>query len=232
MVGSVARETSIGGSRRQFEPTAWTLVLKARDHREWGALVELNWKPCYFYVRRKGFDIEDAKDLTQSFFADLMERGALASVTPSKGRFRSFLRACLDHFLANELDRRQARKRGAKGMRLDFKTAEGLLAESRVETAERSYERQWAVDLIERALRALKAELGPRFETLREYIAAGQPGRLGEVAARLGVTEGNVKVILHRARRRYGELLRAEVARTVEDPREIDDELKSIFAAL
>jgi RNA polymerase sigma-70 factor (ECF subfamily) len=222
----------MGGSRRGFEQTAWTIILKARDQKELGALVDRYWKPCYFYIRRKGHDVEDAKDLTQAFFTDFIQRDALAHVTKSKGKFRSFLLACLDHYLSNEYDRRKALKRGSKPLSLDFEGAEGLFAQSREETPERSYLRQWAVEQIERALAALKLEMGPRFDMLREYITAGQPGALREVAAKLGVTEGNVKVIIHRARRRYRDLLKIEIARTVESKGEVDEELKELFSAL
>ena len=228
----MARETTMGGSRRGFEQTAWTIILKARDHKEMGALVERYWKPCYFYIRRKGHDVEDAKDLAQAFFTDFIQRDALARVTKSKGKFRSFLLACLDHYLSNEYDRRKALKRGVKPMSLDFEGAEGLFAQSREETPERAYLRQWAIEQIERSLAVLKEEMGPRFDALREYITAGQPGTLKEVAAKIGVSEGNVKVIIHRSRRRYRDLLKAEVARSVESKGEVDDELKELFAAL
>ncbi len=228
----MARETTMGGNKRGFEQTAWTVILKARDQKELGALVERYWKPCYFYVRRKGHDVEDAKDMTQAFFTDFIQRDALARVTKSKGRFRSFLLACLDHFLSNEYDRRKALKRAGKPLSLDFEGAEGLFSQSREETPEQAYRRQWAVEHIERALAALKAEMGARFDALREYITAGQPGTLKAVAAKLGITEGNVKVIIHRARRRYRDLLKAEIARTVETQGEIDDELKDLFSAL
>jgi RNA polymerase sigma-70 factor (ECF subfamily) len=228
----MSRETTMGGSKGRFGSTRWTLVLRARDHKELDALIELYWKPCYFFVRRKGHDVEDAKDLTQGFFADFLEREALAHVTRSKGRFRSFLLACLEHYLSNEYDRRKAKKRAARLLSLDFEGAENLLAESDVADPERAYRRQWAVGVIDRALRALKEEMGPRFDALREYITAGQPGSVREVAGKLGLSESNVKVIVHRARRRYRELLKAEIARTVETPGEIADELRELFAAL
>jgi RNA polymerase sigma-70 factor (ECF subfamily) len=226
------RETSMGGDRRAFEPTAWTVILRARDQKEIGALVERYWKPCYFYIRRKGHDVEDAKDLTQAFFSDFIERDALARVTRSKGRFRSFLLACLDHYLSNEYDRRKAQKRGSRPLSLDFEGAENLFSQSPSQTPEHLYRRQWAVERIERSLQALKEEMGPRFDALREYITAGQPGTVKEVAERLKLSESNVKVIIHRSRRRYRELLRAEVARTVELKGEVDDELKELFSSL
>jgi RNA polymerase sigma-70 factor (ECF subfamily) len=229
---NMPRETTMGGSGRGFGQTAWTLILKARDRRELGALVERYWKPCYFYIRRKGHDVEDAKDLTQGFFSDFIERDALARVTKSKGKFRSFLLACLEHYLSNEYDRRKALKRGGKLLSLDFDGAEEMLTRAGESTPEQSYRREWAVGLIERALAALKGEMGPRFDALREYITAGQPGTLKEVAVKLDLSEANVKVIIHRARRRYRDLLKEEVARTVERKDEIDDELKELFAAL
>jgi RNA polymerase sigma-70 factor (ECF subfamily) len=228
----MVRETSVGGQRRSFGSTAWTVVLKARDRKEWGALIDSYWKPCYFYIRRKGHEVEDAKDLTQAFFFDLFERNALAGVSKTKGRFRSFLLACLSHYLSNEYDRRNAQKRGRKNLPLDFDGAERQLEDTRTESPERAYRRQWAMGVLDRASGALKEEMGPRFEALREYILAGQPGTLKAVADRLGLTEVNVKVIIHRARRRYRDLLKAEVARTVEDVRQVDDEIRDLLSAL
>lgn len=229
----MGRETSIGGTRGAFANTRWTVILKARDGKLLGDFLQNYWKPCYFYIRRKGQDVEDAKDLTQSFFLDFMERDALARVTKSKGRFRSYLLACLDHFLSNEYDRRKAQKRGAgRVFSIDFETIENIFARSDVDSPEKAFRRQWAIDHIERALKALKAEMGERFDALREYITAGQPGTLKEVAQKLGLSESNVKVIIHRARKRYRELLKEEVARTVERPGEVEEELLELFSAL
>ncbi len=229
----MAKETSIGGSRGGFRNTRWTLILRARDEKQLGEFLQNYWKPCYFYIRRKGQDVEDAKDLTQSFFVDFLQRDGLARVTRSKGRFRSYLLACLDHFLSNEYDRRKALKRGAgRVFSLDFQGAEEIFSRSGEDSPEKVYRRQWAVDHIERALLALKAEMGMRFDALREYIMAGQPGTLKEVAGRLALSESNVKVIIHRARKRYRELLKEEVARTVERPDEVEDELLELFSAL
>jgi len=228
----MVKETSIGGNRRSFQETRWTVILQARDRKELAGLVDRYWKPCYFYIRRKGHDIEDAKDLTQAFFTDFLMRDALARVTRSKGRFRSYLLACLDHFLANEYDRRNALKRAGRPLSLDFEGAEDLLSQSREESPARLYSRQWAISLMDQASHALKGEMGPRFDALKEYILAGQPGTVREVAERLGLTESNVKVIIHRSRRRYRELLRAEVARTVAAKGDVEEELQELFAAL
>ena len=223
----------MGGTRGAFGNTRWTLILRARDEKQLGEFLQNYWKPIYFYIRRKGQDVEDAKDLTQSFFLDFMERDALARVTRSKGRFRSYLLACLDHYLSNEYDRRKAQKRGAgRVFPIDVETAENIFARSDVDSPEKAFRRQWAIDHIERAMKALKAEMGERFDALREYITAGQPGTLKEVAEKLGLSESNVKVIIHRARKRYRELLKEEVARTVERPGEVEEELLELFSAL
>ncbi len=228
----MGRETTMGGKGGAFGQTAWTVILQARDRKELGALIERYWKPCYYYIRRKGHDVEDAKDLTQGFFGDFIERDALARVTKTKGKFRSFLLACLEHYLSNEYDRRKALKRGVKPLSLDFEGAEEMLTRAGEASPEQIYRREWAVGLINRAMAALKGEMGPRFDALREYITAGQPGTLREVAQKLGLSEANVKVIIHRSRRRYRDLLKEEVARTVERKGEIDEELQELFAAL
>ena len=228
----MARETTMGGSRRSFNETAWTVVLLARDKKEMGALINGYWKPCYFYIRRKGHDVEDAKDLTQGFFTDFLVRDGLARVTRSKGRFRSFLLACLEHFLSNEYDRRKAKKRAGKPLSLDFEGAENLFSNSRQDSPTKLYLRQWAHGIMERVTLLLKKEMGKRFDALREYILAGQPGSVRDIAKELGLSESNVKVIIHRARKRYRQLLREDVARTGESRGQIDEELKELFAAL
>jgi RNA polymerase sigma factor (sigma-70 family) len=227
-------ETSLGGGRRDFGQTSWTLVLQARDRKQLGALIERYWKPCYFFIRRKGHGVEDAKDLAQGFFSDFFERDALARVSRTKGKFRTFLLACLEHYLSNEYDRRKALKRGGdrKIGSLDFDGAEEMLARESDLSPERLYRRQWAIGLLERATLSLKRELGERFDALKEYITAGQPPSVREVAQSLGLSESNVKVIVHRARKRYKELLREEVARTVESKSAVDEELAELLAAL
>ena len=225
-------ETSLGGDRQQFEPTAWTVILKARDESELGELIHRYWKPCYFFVRRKGYSVEDAKDLTQGFYVDIMERNALAAVTPSKGRFRTFLLACLEHFLSHHRDRINTLKRGGAVAVMNFEAAESFLGAANTETPERAYLRQWGLEILDRALTALEGEMGDRFQALREYILAGRPGRLREVAERLQMTEGNVKVTIHRARQRYLELIRLDVGRTLDSPEEVEDELRELLGAV
>ncbi len=226
------KETSLGGSRRTFEPTAWTVVLRARDRKEAGALIKRYWKPCYFFLRRRGIGVEDAKDLTQGFFAEFLERNALARVAPAKGKFRSFLLACLEHFLSNEYHRRRAKKRSAKLVPLDLAGAEEIYAQSREADPEAEFRRQWAFAVVDRAAEALRASMGERFELVRGFLLGGGEARLRDLAIEHGVSESNAKVILHRARKRFRDLLRQEVAETLEDPREAEDELRELLRAL
>lgn len=228
----MSRETALGGDRRSFEPTVWTVVLKARDRKEAGALIERYWKPCYFYIRRRGYAVEDAKDLTQSFFSALLEQDALARVTKSKGPFRNFLLACLNHFLSDERGRQKAQKRGGGVPRVDFESAEKQLGLADPDTPETLFRRQWALETVGRALDRLRHEMGDRFRAFGDYITGGRPEDLKSLAARIGLSESNVKVILHRARRRLREIIETEVARTVEDPADVEGELAELMKAV
>jgi RNA polymerase sigma factor (sigma-70 family) len=232
-----------------FAATRWTLVLSAAKGsftpRATAALAELcraYWYPLYAFLRRRGHDTHEAEDLTQEFFARLLARDFLAGVDPQKGKFRSFLLAAMKHFLANEWDRSQAQKRGGGQVVLSF---DSLAAGSRYGlepahdlTPERLFERQWALAVLERVLERLQAEAiaeekQPLFEQLKIYLAAGRESiRYAQSAAELGMTEGAVKVAVHRLRRRYRELLREEIAQTVASPEEIDEEIRYLLSCL
>jgi RNA polymerase sigma-70 factor (ECF subfamily) len=196
----------------------------------------------YCYVRRRGWNVADAQDLTQAFFVFLLEKHAFEAADPERGRFRSLLLASLKNFLANQVRSEQAEKRGG-GVRhfsIDFDDGERRLPEEPADglTPERLYERRWALTLLDAALDRLrqehlaagKAEL---FEALRSLLtpsAESPPYR--EIAERLAMTEGAVKVAVHRLRRRYGEMLRELVAQTVGSPEDVDDELRQLLSAL
>ncbi len=236
----------------QFATTRWSLVTAARDPAEPQAqaalaeLCELYWYPLYAYIRRHGHNADDAQDLTQEFFARLLATKALAGVDRRKGRFRSFLLAACNHFLANERDRANALKRGGGRAPLSF-SINALEAESRFQaepepshelTPERLFDRRWALTLLEQVLSRLSAEMtrsgkSPLFEHLRPALLGehGAPPH-AETAARLGMTEGAVKLAIHRLRQRYRTLLTEEIARTVDEPGEVDDELRDLFAAV
>ena len=235
------RETSIGGPRGGFQPTLWTLVSRARDTRSTVARGAMNdliaryWKPVYVFVRRKGADIEEAKDLTQGFFTRVMEKDYLRAFDRTRGRFRTFLLTALQHYCANERDRERAIKRGGgRTLSLDFETAPEPAVH---ETPERAFQRRWALETIDRALARLegefrKADRADHFEALRSHLsAAGGAPSLRRIAERIKTSEANVKVILHRARRRLREILRAEVAPTL-DGADADDELRCLLSAL
>ena len=220
------RETELGSGGRDFLPTAWTQVQQARDaettesRRAWDQLIVLYWKPVYFHVRRKGFPVEDAKDLTQAFFATMMERDALQSVDRSRGRFRAFIRACLEHFLANERDRRgAARRRG------DFDVRE---AETQF-SSDRDFDHDWATTVLGRAFGALREE-APREARVVEAARSGGKS-LAEVAGELGTSEANAKVLAHRGRKHLREIILRELRATVTKPGEEREELADLFRA-
>jgi RNA polymerase sigma factor (sigma-70 family) len=232
-----------------FAATRWTLVLAAADGnvspRARAAMEELcrlYWYPLYAYVRRRGHEAHEAEDLTQEFFLRLLAKKSLADVDRQKGKFRAFLLAALKHFLANEWDRRHAQKRGGREVVISL---DALGAESRYQlepahelTAEKLFERQWAIAVLDQVLARLQTELAAEgkqamFDGLKPFLAAGrQAGGYAEAAARLGMTEGAVKTAVHRLRRRYRQLLREEIAQIVAEPEEIDEEIRYLLACL
>jgi RNA polymerase sigma-70 factor (ECF subfamily) len=230
-----------------FATTHWSLVLAARDRAEPGAadalasLCALYWYPLYAYVRRRGHGAEAAHDLTQEFFSRLLEKDFLAAVDRGKGKFRSFLMACFGHFLANEYDRGRAKKRGGgrRVLSLDAADAEGrYLAEPAGGlTAEQLFERRWALALLQEVMGRLRDEFeakgkGRLFERLRGFLVGEKGGGYRRAADELGLSEGAVKVAVHRLRQRYRELLHEEIGRTVGTADEIEAEVRALFAAL
>ena len=193
-------------------------------------------------MRRLGHSPHDAQDLTQEFFARLLAKNYLAGADESRGRFRSFLLSSLKHFLANEWDKACAQKRGGGQVPIpiDIATAEtGCHFEpADPATAEKIFERRWALTLLDNVLRRLREEYAASdreklFEELKPTLTeASRAVRYVEIATRLGTSEGAVKVAVHRLRQRYRALLRAEIADTVASPGEVDDELRNLFSAL
>jgi RNA polymerase sigma-70 factor (ECF subfamily) len=205
-------------------------------------LCEMYWSPLYVYLRRKGYDASDAQDLTQGFFALLLARNDVQSVRRERGKFRAFLIASLQHYLANEHDRRKAQKRGGgrKLLSLDFQAAESRFAAEPADrrTPEDYYARQWALTLLDRAQSDLRREVASQnktlqWERLHVYLGGDKTAPpYAESAAALGMTEGAVKTAVHRLRRRFGDLIRSEIAQTVSDPAAVDDEVRELFEAL
>ena len=200
------------------------------------------WYPLYAYVRRRGHSPEDAQDSTQAFFARLLERNWVGQADRQKGRFRSFLLSAMNHFLADEWDKARAQKRGGGRalIPLQFDTAETRYSHEPADpvTPEHSYERRWALTLLDTVLRRLQSEYeqegrGELFAVLHPCLIGDRSSQpYAELAPKLGVSEGTVKSAVHRLRQRYRQLLRDEIAQTVADPGEADEELRHLFAVL
>jgi RNA polymerase sigma-70 factor (ECF subfamily) len=206
------------------------------------SLCQTYWYPLYAFVRRLGHQPADAQDLTQAFFARLLEKHYLRAADPERGQFRSFLLSAVKHFLSKERDRGKARKRGGGRivLPLDFETGESRynLEPTHEVTAEKIYERRWALTLLDQVFARLREEFDraskrKEFDHLKVYLT-GEATTLSyrEVAAELGMTEGAVKVAVHRLRRRYRELVREEISQTVAGPEDVEEELRRLFAAL
>jgi RNA polymerase sigma factor (sigma-70 family) len=234
--------------REVFATTHWSLVQLAARHDTTRAQVALSelcaayWYPLYAYVRRQGVGPHDAQDLTQEFFARLLAGNFLADVSPEKGRFRSFLLACLKHFLANERQRARAAKRGGSVRTISF---DETAAEERyrlepadASSADKLFERSWAMTLLDGVLAKLREEFvrGGKertFDCLRPTLAGARESQpYAEIARELGMSEGAVKVAVHRFRHRYRELLRQRIASTVRDAAEVDEEIRHLFSVL
>jgi RNA polymerase sigma-70 factor (ECF subfamily) len=232
----------------RFATTHWSVIVAARDgdapqaREALAALCQTYWYPLYVYIRRQGYSWDEAQDMTQEFFARLLEKEALRLVDPAKGKFRSFLIAACKHFLANERDRARAVKHGGGHV---FLPIDGRDAESRYQsepahgqTPEKAFERRWALTLLNQVLGRLRAQFqgadkGRLFDRLKGFLSKEKTaGGYEQAAQELGMTEGAVKVAVHRLRQRYRELLREEIGQTVRDPGQIDEEIRDLFHAL
>lgn len=246
--------TSLGGIRQAdtrqkgaapFTTTHWSVVLEAQGESPVAQealekLCRVYWRPVYGFVQRQGIGPQEAEDLTQGFFADLLERGSLAAVRKEKGRFRSYLLGALKHFLVDERRRAMAIKRG-RGQQLV--ALEELNADERIEpadtvTAEQVYERRWASTVLERVLSRSKEEYraagnASLFDSLKQLLPdePGTPSQ-ADIAAQLGMTENAVRQAFHRFRQRYQSLLREEIAHTVATPGDVEDELRHLIAVV
>jgi RNA polymerase sigma-70 factor (ECF subfamily) len=234
--------------RDRFSTTRWSLVLAASSGSSTTAREALSmlctayWYPLYVFLRRRGHAPQDAEDLTQGFFAVFLERGAIHSADPGRGRFRSFLLTSLQHYVINEHHRGTALKRGGASVYygLELETAEGRYAiEPRdEETPERAFDRRWALTLLDRVFTRCKKEYelagkARLFASLSPLLTEGTTERpYADLARDLETTEGAIKVAAHRLKDRYRRLLRDEVAETVSSPDEVDAEIKHLLAAV
>jgi len=234
---------------RAFATTRWSVVLAAgadlgsdASRRALRTLCETYWYPLYAFLRTRGSSPEDAEDLTQAFFARLLERHAVGRADPARGRFRSFLLTSLQHFATNEYDRASTQKRGGgvAPLSIEFERAEGhfLNEPATRETPETSFDRRWALALLERAVARLEDEMvrsarQAQFTCLKPYLTGEAPHQTyADAALALNVSEGSIKVAVHRLRRRFRDLVRDEIAQTVSSPDQVDDELRYLWAAV
>jgi RNA polymerase sigma-70 factor (ECF subfamily) len=232
----------------RFETTHWSVVLAAGAEdslvarHALGTLCEAYWYPLYAYVRRQGYDVDDARDLTQSFFLQLLQREDVHDVRQERGRFRSFLLASLRHFLLNDRVHQRALKRGGGQvvLPLEFEAAEQRYAKepADTQTPETVFDRRWALTVLHRVFHAMRAEaerLGKaaEFDQLKGCLMGEAPtGGYKAIAARLHVSEGAIKVAVHRLRHRFRRRLRTTIAETVDTDHAIDDEIQYLLKAL
>lgn len=228
---------------RRFDTTRWSLVVAARDHSNPDArqaletLCRTYWLPIYAYVRRHGSDSEQARDLTQGFFCKLLERG-FSEASRERGKFRTFLLTSLKNFLADERDRARALKRGGgrEPIPLDQREAERAYAlePAHDDTPERAFERRWARTLLDRSFERLDREMAASsqpegFSRLRPFLTGEATEGYRDAALELGMEESAVRVAVHRMRRRFGAILREEVAHTIGVASEVDAELRHLL---
>jgi RNA polymerase sigma factor (sigma-70 family) len=233
------------GSR--FATTRWSVVLAAQGGEDTKSRLALEclchayWYPLYTYARNRGFDSEQARDVTQAFFVDLIQRKALLGLDPDRGRFRAFLLASARNFYSHQRSRELALRRGGgvRTVSIDADEAERRFDQEPAAelTPEELFERRWGLTVMERAMARLKAQAeGGRnptlFEALKPYLTGGDEACYSEVAEDLSMTVGAVKVAVHRLRQRYGKVLREEIAATVVDPSQVDDELRYLLTTI
>ena len=240
--------TGASGHNGQFQTTHWSIVIAAGPNDSDAAaaamatLCQTYWHPLYMYIRRLGHGPEDAKDLTQEFFARLLAKDYLKAVDRAKGKFRSFLLTAVKRFLANQWDRANRQKRGGgmEVLSMESEDFEGRHPSGLVDdrTPDKVFEQRWATVLLEQVFSRLSAELAAEgkenlFQELRGFLTGETDGNsYPETARRLEMSEGTVRVNVHRLRQRYRQLLRLEIAHTVDSPEGIDDEIRCLFAAL
>jgi RNA polymerase sigma factor (sigma-70 family) len=228
-----------------FNTTRWSVVLAAQGKSSGDARHSLEalctqyWAPLFAYVRHRGHAEHDAQDLTQAFFARLLEKDWLAAAEPERGRFRAFMLMTMKRFLANEWDRSQALKRGGSARVVSLDSAEqSLLTDPHAMSAESLFERRWALTLLESVMQRLRAEHEAagqlaEYERLKPCLTA-ERGAIDyeSLAAALNIQPASARSTVHRLRKRFREVFRDEVAGTVADPADVDDEMRSVISAL
>lgn len=242
-----------GGDREDgqgtFHTTHWSVILAARNQDDGtvarealASLCSTYWYPLYAFIRRNGFAPHDAEDLTQEFFYNFLRRDSLTNVNPVAGKFRSYLLACLKHFLSNQRRDRQTQRRGGG---IQVVSLDGDAADSRylIEAADHLtpdllFEQRWALTVLDQAMKELQREYVQRassdmFEDLRGFLVSGK-GTVPrpELAKKYGITPGAIDVAIHRLRHRFGVLLREQILRTVSSPNEVEEELRYLISII
>jgi RNA polymerase sigma factor (sigma-70 family) len=230
-----------------FQTTHWSIVIAAGQNDREKALEALAklcsayWYPLYVFARRLGYAAPQTEDLTQEFFAQLLERNDLVEVRPERGRFRSFLLASFKHLLANEYHRQQAQKRGGRVtiLSLEYEDPETRyrLEPADPVTPETLFERRWAMTVLDRALQRVREEYAASekadlFDELKQFLSDERATPHASIAAKYGISVGAVGVSIHRLRKRYAEVLREEISHTVSSPEEVDDEIRHLIAVV
>ena len=234
-------------SAHWFQTTHWSVVLTARDVSANGSkaleiLCRDYWYPIYSHVRRRGHDPESAKDLTQEFFLRLLEKNWLQTAQREKGRFRTFLLCAIERFLSKEREKAGALKRGGNYLIVSW---DNHIAEERFlrepqyqETPEKTFDRHWALSVLDKVIHNLQNEYSRAgktawFELLQVFLS-GEPNRgaTAEIADKLNISDGAVRVAAHRLKQRYGQMLRQEIANTLSNEHEIDEEIRYLLSVL
>jgi RNA polymerase sigma-70 factor (ECF subfamily) len=232
------------GPAAAFPDTRWTMIVAAgKDtpgrQEALGILCETYWYPVYAYIRRKGHSVDEASDLTQEFFTGILTGSFLERADPEKGRFRGFLLNAVRFFLSDERDRATAKRRGGGQLPFSLDDAENqyLREPAHNETPERIFERRWARALLDRVVQTLREDFVrygrlDDFNQLKVYLVGQSDVPYAALATKLGITESALKSGIHRFRKRYRDLIRAEVAATVADPAEVEAELRFLLQAV
>lgn len=233
--------------QRRFATTRWSLVVAAGDSRSPDAraalatLCETYWFPVYAFIRRSGRSHDDARDLTQAFFMRVLEKNYFKDARAERGRFRSFLLSSVRHFLANQLDWDHAQKRGGDQVHISIDANDGdrqyQCEPVEDDTPERIYERRWALAALGAAMARLSSRYEPGsrrdlFERLKPFLTGDEPESYAALGAELGVSEGSLRVAVHRLRRQFATVLREAIAETVEADGDVDEELRHLLAVV
>jgi RNA polymerase sigma-70 factor (ECF subfamily) len=234
---------SVKQAAHRFRTTRWALVVSAGEHNGEASaalaeLCEIYWAPVYAFIRRSGLSAEDARDLTQAFFTRVIEKNFFRDARPDRGRFRSYLLACLRHFMSNARDARHASKRGGNcpHVSFDLEAGERIVELDSVDdlSPDRIYERRWVMTVIDQALAKVELRYSTSgraalFSSLKASLTGDETRSYKELATEMAMSEGALRVAVHRIRSEFGKALRDTIGETTGDPSDVDDELRYLL---